>query len=127
MGTRCLIHIQDEGETLVTLYRQYDGYPSNIMKRIKDFLEGTRVVNGIPVGKEDVKFINGSHDFAALFVWFMKGIQDDKWPVGNLYIYPPGTKDVGEEYTYTLRLEDDVPYVNIKGIYDGPVSEYEEK
>lgn len=30
MGTRSIIHVKDGRKTIVTLYRQYDGYPSGM-------------------------------------------------------------------------------------------------
>ena len=44
MGTRSITHIRDNDTTLVTLYRQYDGYPSGMGVDLAEQLVGLREI-----------------------------------------------------------------------------------
>lgn len=107
MGTRSLTIIKDEsGTEILTLYRQFDGYPEGHGRQLAKFLNGFKVCNGIS-SYEDPKLANGAGCLAAQVVAYLKRPMktwDGKrhGPVGNVYIYPQGTRDVGEEYIYTV-------------------------
>ena len=46
MGTRSTTAIRDEnGKTLVTIYRQYDGYPTGHGQELADFLKARTLIN----------------------------------------------------------------------------------
>lgn len=48
MGTRSLtVVLNGKGEEIITLYRQYDGYPSGHGQELKRFLQDYRICNGI--------------------------------------------------------------------------------
>lgn len=97
MGTRSLINIYekpDSAEPFVTIYRQFDGYPSVAGEDIKKAIGGRTLVNGFQDRK---KQCNGMACAAALLISALKGDI-----AGGFYIYPAGTKDCGEEYTYNL-------------------------
>jgi hypothetical protein len=101
MGTRALIHIKGstfESHTLVTIYRQYDGYPSGLGKDIYEALhEGkSKIVNGIGKDTDEAKDFNGMGCLAAQLIGKLKN------NIGNVYIYPIDSKNVNEEFTYTL-------------------------
>jgi hypothetical protein len=109
MGTRSLTHIietyQDKigkkrKTTLLTMYRQYDGYPSGHGADLVEFLEGSKVVNGYGMDNEGSKKVfNGAGCLAAQMVaHFKKG-------VGGFYIQKPNASDCGEEYTYELEVD----------------------
>jgi hypothetical protein len=100
MGTRCLTIVEDEdGKELVTLYRQFDGYPDGHGAELKSFLKGFKIVNGIGA-RNAPKTANGAGCFAAQLVAHFKR----KSRLGGFYLYPAGTRDVGEEYTYRVRV-----------------------
>lgn len=100
MGTRCLTIVEDEeGKELVTLYRQYDGYPEGHGAELKSFLKGFKIVNGIS-DYNAAKTANGAGCLAAQLVAHFKG----KCRLGGFYLYPAGTRDCGEEYTYRIRV-----------------------
>lgn len=102
MGTRCLTHIKEGGTTLVTVYRQFDGYPDGHGLELAKFLSEITLVNGINPGK-GAKLVNGAPDLAAQFVTVFKtAIGDDM--AGGVYIEAPDTFDVGEEFTYTVHV-----------------------
>ena len=89
MGTRALVRVIDRNEEILCLYRQFDGYPDGLGQELADFATPLTIGNGIPVDATD--FANGMGCFAAQLVAHLK----DK--AGNVYVYAPGTKDVGEE------------------------------
>ncbi len=99
MGTRCLVRVFDgeDDKEIVTLYRQFDGYPDGMGKDLIGFLRGLQVVNGIDM-RETRRIANGYGCLAAQLVTYLKGTT-----VGNVYLYPPVVKDCGEEYEYQIR------------------------
>ena len=101
MGTRALINVFDEDNTgLVTIYRQMDGYPSGLGLEIGEFLKDRVIVNGI--GMADDRIIsNGMGCLSASLIAHLKH------GVGSIYIYPVGTTDCWEEYTYNIRCNED--------------------
>ena len=106
MGTRSLTHVIesyiDNGKkkkiTLLTMYRQYDGYPSGHGADLVEFLEGSKVVNGLGMDDKDKRVFNGAGCLAAQMVAHFK-----KEP-GGIYIQKPNAKDHGEEYTYEIEV-----------------------
>lgn len=100
MGTRCLTIVEDEqGKELVTLYRQFDGYPEGHGAELKSFLHGFHIVNGIS-DRNAKKTANGAGCLAAQLVTHFKS----QSRLGGFYLYPQGTRDVGEEYIYRVRV-----------------------
>lgn len=98
MGTRSLTHINNgSGRPIVTIYRQFDGYYEGHGAELVEFLSGFRLVNGLGARDKNVKIANGMHCLAAQIVAHLK---DEP---GNIYLYEPGTKDVGEEYVYHVQ------------------------
>ena len=97
MGTRSLIHFKnDAGATLVTVYRQFDGYPSGRGEELARWLEGKHIVNGIPAGEDTANLANGMGCLAAQW------IAHEKTDVGGVYIYPPDASGVWEDYVYIV-------------------------
>lgn len=98
MGTRSLTVVKDEGLEIITLYRQYDGYPSGHGEELVEFLKPFSIVNGLS-GKRE-KVANGMGCLAAQIVAHLKT------EPGGIYIYPPGSRDCGEEWIYTVYEKD---------------------
>ncbi len=93
MGTRSLTIFKDsDDKEIVVLYRQYDGYLSGHGLELAEILAGRVVVNGYT----DESQFNGMSCLAAQVVAKLKD------GVGNVYLYPPGTRDMGEEYIYEI-------------------------
>lgn len=116
MGTRALVHIKEsdkDSETLVTIYRQFDGYPDGLGAELLELTNGMEISNGITPD-----CFNGMGCLAAYLIAKLKK------EVGNVYIYPPDAKNVNEEFTYTiytsaqeLRLRDTAPiYIDIESL-----------
>jgi len=103
---------------IVTMYRQYDGYPSGHGKELAEFLADGKVVNGF--GLDGGKQFNGIGCLAAQVVAHFKD------GVGGFYLQR-GNKNSGEEYRYHVIHDYDkgtltvkvmeVGYVNKKGNY----------
>lgn len=102
MGTRALTHIKEGDQTLVTVYRQFDGYPDGHGLELAEFLSKRTLVNGLNPSK-GTQLVNGAPDLAAQFVTVFKLAQGDDM-AGGIYIEPPNTSDVGEEFIYTVHV-----------------------
>ena len=126
MGTRSLTRVietfkNDKGKqvkrTLICMYRQFDGYPSGMGADLVEFLEGTKVVNGL--GLDEVKstrVFNGAGCLAAqLVAHFKEG-------AGGIYIEPITVKDCGQEYEYEIIVNSNTKEVTLKCIEIGYVS-----
>ena len=109
MGTRSLIHFKKDGKTIVTVYRQFDGYPSGRGQELADFLKGKRLCNGIPCGEDTSGLANGMGCLAAQW------IAEEKESIGNVYIMPPDTSDVWEDYIYTVDAIDNTLRLAVSG------------
>jgi hypothetical protein len=98
MGTRCLtVFKNDKDKEICVMYRQFDGYPNGHGVELANFLSGGKLCNGI-TGKED-KCFNGMEDLVAQVISHFKN------EPGGFYIHPAGTRDIWEEYIYTVTGE----------------------
>ena len=137
MGTRSLTTFiepyQDKNgkqkkEKIVTMYRQYDGYPEGHGIDLAEFLASGTMVNGFGVNEEKLVF-NGMGCLAAqVIAHFKKG-------VGGFYLHRGGATNCGEEYRYevitngagqdiTLRCYD---VYDKKWIFEGTPKEFIQK
>ena len=129
MGTRSLTHIKDDnGKTLATVYRQYDGYPTGMGMDIREALSDgqVKIVNGYSMGDEAPKTFNGMGCLGAFLIGELK-----EKKIGNVYLYPADSEDVGEEYVYTLTPHEGTvkmkvfdPYYK-KTLFDGILAEFD--
>lgn len=147
MGTRSLTHVTETWKDdktgkqnkacIMTMYRQFDGYPSGMGNDLAEFLNEGKVVNGFSMN-ETQRVFNGAGCLAAqLVAHFKEG-------AGGFYLHKPMSKNCGEEYTYYVEVDFDtqkinlkcyeVGYLNKKGdyvnktrlLYNGSPSEYNE-
>lgn len=130
MGTRSLTFIYDEdGKKIISMYRQYDGYPSGHGKELAEFLEPITMVNGI--GLTEAAIANGPGCLAAQLVAHFKD------GPGGIYLTPTTEVDCGQDYEYHIathgegvgltitcqRIEDLRPFRR-KKIFDGGIEEF---
>ena len=104
MGTRATIKIarREEGVSfsekpdkyIVSIYNHYDGYPEGLGMKLANYLEGTKIVNGLGKNNEDV--FNGLGCLAASLIAELKD------GPGNLYIEDPERTHGGMEYEYYI-------------------------
>ena len=99
MGTRSLTTFKEDhtDEEIVVLYRQMDGYPEGHGIDLFRFLNNMNMVNGMKP-QEKRKTSNGMSCLAAQMVSYFK---DEP---GGFYLYRADTRDVGEEYVYTIYV-----------------------
>lgn len=138
MGTRSLTVFLSEWDQkeIVVMYSQYDGYPTGHGKELQEFLNEFVVVNGL-TNNDPPKTANGMGCLAAQVIAHFKKEME------SIYLYPAGTRDVGEEWVYTvykldkgvgLRVQSGcVTAFGISGtsqcdmdiLYDGPVENFD--
>ena len=104
MGTRATIHVakREEGvsfseipeKKLVSIYKQYDGYPEGLGVTIADYLYGKKMVNGIGVDRSIV--FNGLGCLAASL------IAELKEEAGNVYVDNPESPHGWLDYEYVI-------------------------
>ena len=99
MGTRSLTTFKEDhtDEEIVVLYRQFDGYPEGHGMDLFRFLNKMNMVNGIKP-QEKRKISNGMSCLAAQMISYFKE------EPGGFYLYRADTRDVGEEYVYTIYV-----------------------
>lgn len=128
MGTRSITTIIDDQwgkpEHLMTMYRQYDGYPSGHGKELFDFLSQFTIVNGMGLN-EKRKIANGAGCLAAQVVEHFKR---ESGP-GGIYMTKPRVtldgEDFGYEVTVTEALTITVKVRSYKGtIFSGNLHEF---
>jgi len=107
MGTRSLTVVQENGKDICVLYRQYDGYPEGHGMELCKFLEGMTITNGI----------GGSNTANGMGCLAAQIVANFKQDIGQFYLYPSGTRNVGEEYIYIIQDKNHTPYVKV---YDEP-------
>ena len=113
MGTRSLTVFNDEwnNEEIVVLYRQFDGYPEGHGTDLLKFVHDMNIVNGI-TPKEKRKIANGMGCLAAQAIVHFKEVP------GDFYLHSAGTRDIGEEFIYTLYYDSKELKVKVQDTYD---------
>jgi len=125
MGTRSLTVFNNEMDNseIVVLYRQYDGYPTGHGRDLLSFLNNMEIVNGIS-NTEKRKIANGMGCLSAQIVAHLKEAP------GDFYLHSAGTRDIGEEFIYTLyyteelRIKVQDTYDDGSDLFDGNMKSY---
>ena len=112
MGTRSLTVFNNEMDNseIVVLYRQYDGYPTGHGRDLLSFLNNMEIVNGIS-NNEKRKIANGMGCLSAQIVAHLKEAP------GDFYLHSAGTRDIGEEFIYTLYYTEELR-IKVQDTYD---------
>ena len=126
MGTRSLTVFNNEMDNseIVVLYRQYDGYPTGHGRDLLSFLNNMEIVDGIS-NTEKRRIANGMGCLSAQVVAYLKEAP------GDFYLHSAGTRDIGEEFIYTLyytkelRIKVQDTYDNGNDLFDGNLNQYE--
>jgi hypothetical protein len=113
MGTRSLTTVYTAGRIpLLTIYRQWDGYPEGHGLQMAEFLASGTMTHGITITNPNQRQFNGAEDLAAQLLCHLKTGENGKPDVGNVYVMPlrvvdgklaPAT-DCGEDYTYEIEV-----------------------
>ena len=125
MGTRSLTVFNNEMDNseIVVLYRQYDGYPTGHGRDLLSFLNNMEIVNGIS-NTEKRRIANGMGCLSAQIVAHLKEAP------GDFYLHSAGTRDIGEEFIYTLyyteelRIKVQDTYDDGSDLFDGNMKSY---
>lgn len=98
MGTRSLTHVYQHNDPtpILTLYRQYDGYPEGHGQILADFLSGRNLVNGFTPDDVTSGNFNGMGCLAAQLVAHLKE------GIGGIYVERPAADELGEEFIYSV-------------------------
>ena len=128
MGTRSLTVINSEWDDseICVLYKQYDGYPEGHGTDLLNFLKDMHIVNGIG-SKENRRISNGMDCLAAQIVSHFKT------GPGDFYLHSAGSRDMCEEFIYTIYVKDKELHIKVEDVYDkgnilfdGNLDEYKE-
>ncbi|HBG60701.1 MAG: hypothetical protein A2Y10_13125 [Planctomycetes bacterium GWF2_41_51] len=95
MGTTSTTRIYEDGQLLLALYKQYDGYPDGWGQQLKEFFHKGTFVNGFSRIEGKLQF-NGVGDFALLLV------NEFKEGTGGLYATDEGSR---QEYNYIIKFD----------------------
>jgi len=117
MGTRSLVHFEDDGKIICTVYRQFDGYPEGRGTELAEFLSNITMRNGFGMGDAAGTHANGVGCLIAQW------IKLEKQDIGGIYVQAPGVagEDDWIEYEYVVReTEDGDLEVEVTSTYDGP-------
>ena len=125
MGTRSLTVFNNEMDNseIVVLYRQYDGYPTGHGRDLLSFLNNMEIVNGIS-NTEKRRIANGMGCLSAQIVAHLKEAP------GDFYLHSAGTRDIGEEFIYTLYYTEELnikvqdTYDDGHNLFDGNIKAY---
>jgi len=134
MGTRCTTVVMEDGEPILAIYRQLDGYLNGHGRELKEFLAPLRIVNGIRWTDDgpEKQIANGMGCLAAQLLAHLKI---------NCHHKPTGLPEAGNIYVVPFRQEEFYHYViSNKGeqilltvfadggkIYEGPVQKFDPK
>ena len=111
MSTAALTIFRDEhGQEIVVMYTHYDGYLQAHGKKLVEFLQDMKLTNGIPLASPDKKIANGMSCLAAQVIAKFK----DR--VGDVYLWPAGKRDMGEDYIYEVsgKVDEEVHVIGVK-------------
>jgi hypothetical protein len=115
---------EEDGTEIAVLYRQFDGYPSEHGKKLADFLKGRRITNGISGDTPAGTTFNGAACMAASIISHFKAND-----LGGFYLHPAGTRDLDEDYIYTVGVDGEKITLGISGhgdlLFAGLVDDYE--
>ena len=100
MGTRARVNIFDGNALIVSIYRQFDGYPTGLGDEIAKFAGQMKIINGIS-GQKAGEAANGMGCFAAQLIGHLKGDS-----IGSVYIRGTDADSHGEEFSYNLHNRD---------------------
>lgn len=116
MGTRSLTDIivvedsengKTKKQTLLTMYRQMDGYPSGMGLDLARFLLSGTLVNGFRLDAEERQF-NGAGCLAAQLV------AELKTGTGGLYIVAPKERSSFVSYLYQVHINEDAKTIKLR-------------
>jgi hypothetical protein len=102
--------VEVEETTLVSIYNQYDNYPTGVPLQVAEFLSKGKVVNGFGAVDNDEIVFNGAGCLAAQVIKFLKK------GVGGAYIVSPDSRgESGEDYLFDIVVDGDKHLIEFAG------------
>jgi hypothetical protein len=102
MGTRSTTKILDEaGEPICVIYRQFDGYVAGHGQDIFTFLTDKNIVNGISSRTSEEFQFNGMTDLAIRLITYLKTKHGGVNNAGDFYLHN-GSYPHSEGYDYVI-------------------------
>jgi len=102
MSVRSLtVVLNKDSQELMTMYRHGGGDPEQHGQELADFLTRGRLVNGFTTEERQTWVFNGMGCLAA---WIVAEFKDGP---GIVYLLPAGTRDIGEDYVYTVYAQNE--------------------
>lgn len=98
MGTRATYRFFDNNNHLISLYGQYDGYPSGNPLGIVKFLNNLNIVNGLYYGSRIGECANGWEDAILQLIVYLK-----REP-GNWYLETTPDEDPWLDYNWIIDV-----------------------
>jgi hypothetical protein len=117
MGTRSTVKFYEDGEVILSVYQQYDGYPTGVGKELADFLNSKTIISGFS-GQTMETHANGIGCLAAQFV------KEFKRSIGGLYIT---NKSDTQSYNYRVFYDGDRIIMTVNDDFSGTPDEFLEK
>ena len=112
MGTRSLTIVKDSnGDTILNMYRQMDGYLEGMGADLAEFLQPFQLVNGFGMG-DNTNVANGMGCLAAQIVAHFKT------DVGGIYLYAGDDRNCGEDYIYTITQNEGTVHIDCRDVYE---------
>lgn len=120
MGTRSIIRVIEDGQVLMHMYQQFDGYLSGVGRELYDFLKDMHMANGFN-SSTPTPFANGAGCLAAQLVAHFKT------KPGGCYLFR--TDSEGEEFNYDIIFTDDMLNFTVKvgyysQVWEGTIAEF---
>lgn len=104
MGTRSLVHFEEYGEIIASVYRQFDGYFEVRGHELATFLSRIIMRNGFGGKDKAGTHANGMGCLAAQWIKF------EKEDIGGVYLQKPGLADPDDifiEYQYVVSFDEE--------------------
>lgn len=93
------VMMDDDGSEIAVMYRHMDGYPEWHGKELAEFLKSIEVTY---TGYDGVEYANiNANGMSCLAAQIVAAFKES--PLG-IYLYPAGTRDVGEEWLYQISV-----------------------
>lgn len=101
MGARSLTVVNDtDGSEIIVMYRQMDGYPEGHGLELANFLKGMDIITRGINPKDTRRIANGMSCLAAQIICHFKT------GPGGIYLHSSGSRNICEEYIYTIWCDD---------------------
>lgn len=117
MGIRSTVKFYSNhgsGESVMSVYRQYDGYINGVGHELAEWLKDKKVIDGISEQTMEEGYANGMGCLAAQYV------AAHKEGIGGFYLTTP---DDSQKYNYEVRWDGSEFEIKVDDIFTGTPDE----